>query len=164
MLIIPPAFQNPAFKGVLYKLRDLVIDTPSLLQHLISENASRIFQGNCSIQQQDHPAKDGISSIHLDNGQQDNGQQDNGQQGNGQQIEADTYIFAAGSGNEQLISSAGLPLTMQRRPLHQVMVTGDLPELHAHAITLRSADKPRITISTHPGPNTNTWYLGGMLC
>lgn len=140
----PEAFRDPRFKGALYQLLDLVIDTRSLLEHLALRHAGRIFRGEANLAKSD----EGVGGITL---------------ADGQQIQADTYIFAAGSGNEALINNAGLPLTMQRRPLHQVMVTGDLPALYAHAITLRSADKPRITISTHPGPRGNTWYLGGML-
>ena len=140
----PPAFQHPSFKGVLYQLMDLVIDTRSLLQHLASPHTDHIIQGDALVQQ----SSQGISGITL---------------GNGQQIQADTYIFAAGLGNEALIKSSGIAVTTQRRPLHQVMVTGELPDLYAHAITLRSADKPRLTISTHPGPQENTWYLGGLL-
>ena len=52
-----------------------------------------------------------------------------------------------------------------RSVLHQVIVKGDqLPDLFAHAVTLRSADKPRVTITTHiTNDKRKAWYLGGDL-
>ena len=55
-------------------------------------------------------------------------------------------------------------VTMQLRPLKQVMVRGDLPELYAHAVSLKDAAKPRLTITTHAMPDgSKVWYLGGNL-
>ncbi|MFT7220992.1 MAG: glycerol-3-phosphate dehydrogenase [Candidatus Azotimanducaceae bacterium] len=145
----PPVFHHDAFKGTLYQLLDLVIDTGSLLRHLADQHPGLAIKGDARVERGEH----GIDCLTLDNGRV---------------LKANHYIFAAGSGNEELINQAGLPLTMQRRPLHQLMVTGDLPALYAHAVTMKSADKPRITFSTHPAPSSghggkNTWYLGGLL-
>ena len=53
---------------------------------------------------------------------------------------------------------------MQRRPLQQVMLKGKLPSLYAHAVSLRSSTKPRVTFTTHPVSTEETvWYLGGNL-
>jgi hypothetical protein len=38
-----------------------------------------------------------------------------------------------------------------------------LPDLFAHAVSLKSADKPRITFTTHTTADTKAWYLGGQL-
>jgi hypothetical protein len=55
-------------------------------------------------------------------------------------------------------------IRMQRRPLQQVMVKGQLPLAYAHGVSLRTAAKPRVTITTHPmADGEQVWYLGGQL-
>lgn len=140
----PAVFQNSAFRGLLYRLQDLVVDTHSLLQHLSSKGIN-VFQGDPVIQHQ----AGRIDHIALDDGSR---------------IKADTYILAAGQGNGTLVEDLGLPLTMQLRPLHQVVIKGEsLPDLFAHAVSLKSIDKPRMTITTHPLTEGKAWYLGGLL-
>ena len=76
----------------------------------------------------------------------------------------ETDVLAAGKGNGELIKDLGLEVPMQGRALHQVVVKGKtLADLFAHAVTLRSADKPRITFTTHTTADTKAWYLGGQL-
>lgn len=72
-------------------------------------------------------------------------------------------VLAAGAGNERLISALGwVKPHMQRRPLHMLMLRGDLPELYAHC--LGAGANPRVTVTTHPGPDGDSvWYLGGQL-
>ena len=44
------------------------------------------------------------------------------------------------------------------------MVKGNLPLLYAHAVSLKTANKPRVTFTSHAGSNGETvWYLGGNL-
>jgi glycine/D-amino acid oxidase-like deaminating enzyme len=141
----PKVFQSPSFKGLLYKLNDLVLDTRSLIAHLHHQLKDYIFEGN-------------ISFEHT------NGQVKHLQLNDGLTLSADTYVLAAGKGNGELIESLGLEVPMQLQPLHQVVVKGrSLPDLFAHAVTLRSADKPRITFTTHSTANAKAWYLGGQL-
>ena len=142
----PEPFSNPAFKGLLYRLQDLVLDTGSLLNHLATRHRTCIYTGPLEIT----PNGKSIEAITLENGDE---------------LIASRYILAAGAGNGALISTLGLPVSMQLRPLHQVIVKGDqLPELFAHAVNLRSADKPRVTITTHYTHDLKTaWYLGGDL-
>jgi hypothetical protein len=86
--------------------------------------------------------------------------------GNGQRLKAGLYVFAAGAGNASLLEKAGIDsIQMQRRPLHQVMLTAeDLPPVYAHAVSLKSADKPKVTITTHQTKSgAPVWYLGGNL-
>jgi glycerol-3-phosphate dehydrogenase len=143
---LPEAFQHADFSGLVYRLQDVVLDTASLLQHLVSRQADSIYTGICELEI-DSAA---VNGVRLEDGSL---------------IHADTYIFAAGKGNAELIAATGLPVEMQLRPLHQVVVTGDtLPDLYAHAVTLKSADKPRLTITTHRLRNGGkAWYLGGQL-
>lgn len=141
----PKVFQSPSFKGLLYKLNDLVLDTRSLITHLHHQLKDYIFEGNVSFEH----TNGRVTHLQLDDGLT---------------ASADTYVLAAGKGNGELIEDLGLEVPMQLRPLHQVVVKGKtLPDLFAHAVTLRSADKPRITFTTHTTADTRAWYLGGQL-
>ncbi|MDG1232338.1 MAG: FAD-dependent oxidoreductase [Pseudomonadales bacterium] len=141
----PKVFQSPSFKGLLYKLNDLVLDSRSLIAHLHHQLKDYIFEGNVSFEH----TNGRVTHLQLDDGLT---------------VSADTYVLAAGKGNGELIEELGLEVPMQLRPLHQVVVKGKtLPDLFAHAVTLRSADKPRITFTTHSTVDSKTWYLGGQL-
>lgn len=141
----PKVFQSPSFGGLLYKLNDLVLDTRSLITHLHHQLKDYIFEGNVSFEHT-------------------NGRITHLQLADGLTLSAETYVLAAGKGNGELIKDLGLEVPMQLRPLHQVVVKGKtLPDLFAHAVTLRSADKPRITFTTHSIADTKAWYLGGQL-
>ncbi len=138
----PEVFANDRFKGSLYRLQDIVLDSSSLISQLSS--IGNIIQGEPGIEHQQ-----GVVS---------------GLLVQGLRIEPETTILAAGRGNGALIETLQLPVTMQLRPLHQVVVTGpSLPDLYAHAVTLSSGDKPRITFTTHQAGNQRAWYLGGQL-
>jgi glycerol-3-phosphate dehydrogenase len=142
---VPEAFTHPAFNGLLYQLEDLVLDTGSLLRHLTRRYPSSIHQGNPQL----ITANGKLTGIELESGQR---------------FVANTYVFAAGAGNGEIIETLGLPVEMQLRPLHQVIVKGEnLPDIYAHAVSMKSADKPRITITTHKAGNRKAWYLGGEL-
>lgn len=69
-------------------------------------------------------------------------------------------VFAAGEGNEALRKSAGLETDiMQRRPLHMVMVRGDLPTLYGHCI---DGNKTRATITSNTSADGRVvWLVGG---
>ena len=141
----PEIFQSPSFGGLLYKLNDLVLDTRSLITHLHHQLKDYIFEGNVSFEH----TNGRITHLQLDDGLT---------------VSAETYVLAAGKGNGELIEDLGLEVPMQLRPLHQVVVKGRaLPDLFAHDVTLRSADKPRITFTTHSTADTKAWYLGGQL-
>ena len=141
----PKVFQSPSFGGLLYKLNDLVLDTRSLITHLHHQLKDYIFEGNVSFEHT-------------------NGRITHLQLADGLTLSAEAYVLAAGKGNGELIKDLGLEVPMQLRPLHQVVVKGKtLPDLFAHAVTLRSADKPRITFTTHSTADTKAWYLGGQL-
>ena len=141
----PEIFQSPSFGGLLYKLNVLVLDTRSLITHLHRQLNDYIFEGDVSFEH----TNGRVTRLQLDDGLT---------------VSASTYVLAAGKGNGELIEDLGLEVPMQLRPLHQVVVKGKtLPDLFAHAVTLRSADKPRITFTTHSTADTKAWYLGGQL-
>jgi glycerol-3-phosphate dehydrogenase len=142
----PAAFDNPDFKGLLYRLQDMVINADSLVKHLAAMAEGAVVCGVPSLASE----KGTLTGINMEAGLP---------------ITADRYIFAAGKGNGDLIHELGLPLTQQLRPLNQVVVAGPgLPQVYAHAVSLKSGDKPRMTITTHSGwAGNSVWYLGGEL-
>lgn len=71
-------------------------------------------------------------------------------------------IFTAGAGNARLRKRAGLSAdVMQRRPLHMVMVRGELPELFGHCL---DGAKTRVTItSDRDRDGRMVWQIGGQI-
>jgi glycerol-3-phosphate dehydrogenase len=144
----PAPFSSSGFKGWLYRLQDIVINTSSLLAALQELADRHTFRSTarlvCNEQNQ-------VEYVKLDNDIT---------------IKAGLYVLAAGAGNEDLLGHCRFnSIEMQTRPLHQVMLcAGDLPPVFAHAVALSSADRPRVTISTHStGNGVPVWYLGGNL-
>jgi glycerol-3-phosphate dehydrogenase len=143
----PAFFANEAFKGSLYRLQDMVLDTVSLVATLAERGAGRIYRCDPKVCLDDGGT---FSLVDI---------------GGDNQLSADTWIFAAGAGNGQLLHDAGIEISTQTRPLRQVMVKSPtLPALYAHGVSLDAGAKPRITITTHPAADgDNVWYLGGQL-
>lgn len=140
----PQAFQHRDFKGTLYKLQDMVIDTGALLERLQSRYHQHIFKAAVEVSYDPEPRL-------ILNGEME--------------LKAKRIVLAAGEGNGALVENMpGKPISMQLRPLKQVLAKGDLPPVYAHAVSLKDAAKPKLTISTHPmADGTNVWYLGGNL-
>lgn len=144
----PAPFSNPQFKGWIYRLQDLVIDTSSLLTGLQDLANQHTFRCEPRLVCND---KNQLEHLEL---------------AGGQKLKAKLYLFAAGAGNADLLEQTRIDsIQMQKRPLHQVMLTSkELPPVFAHAVSLKSANKPRLTITTHRTKNgTPVWYLGGNL-
>jgi glycerol-3-phosphate dehydrogenase len=140
----PPPFDNNVFRGMLYELPDAVLDTVSLVTSLAEAQQGRLICGTPTIIR----SARGIRELELDT----------------TSVRAQCYILAAGQGNEALIREGQFEVAMQTRPLHQVMVKGRLPRLYAHGVSLKSLDKPRLTITSHPCDDGDiVWYLGGAL-
>ncbi|MCH8257805.1 MAG: FAD-dependent oxidoreductase [Proteobacteria bacterium] len=144
----PKPFSNAQFKGWLYQLQDLVINTSSLLTTLQNLAEKHTFRTSVRLVCNTHNQ---VECVQLENGLS---------------LKASLYVLAAGAGNADLLAACNIgSIKMQRRPLHQVMLCSeDLPSVFAHAVSLGSADKPRITITTHKTKNgVPVWYLGGDL-
>ena len=140
---LPPALQDPRFKGKVYRLAELVVDVPSLIERL----AELAGDGLLAAQSIEPLIEDGeMIGLRIDN----------------REIHAQRIVFSAGAGNAELLASAGISIPAQQlRPLHMVLVKGPtLKPLYAHC--LGGGPKPRITVTTHPAANGEwVWYLGG---
>lgn len=142
---LPPALQNPAFKGKVYRLAELVVDVPSLVQRL-----GELADGSLLAAGHIEPLTENGRPVGL--------------LVDGREIRAQRIVLSAGAGNEALLTALGIKQpAMQRRPLHMVMAKGAaLKPLYAHC--LGGGPKPRMTVTTHPAPDGQwVWYLGGDL-
>ncbi|AVD87326.1 FAD-binding oxidoreductase [Pseudomonas sp. SWI44] len=142
---LPPALQDPAFKGKVYRLAELVIDVPSLLANLAELAGDSLLAG-----EQIEPLREGQALVGL--------------RVDGREIRAQRIVLSAGGGTEALLQALGLNQpAMQLRPLHMVMAKGpNLKPLYAHC--LGGGPKPRVTITTHPAADGQwVWYMGGDL-
>lgn len=145
----PSALADKMFRGQVYQLDDLVLDTPSLVRKLISNIDHRALQFN-----PEHDSitwdENGVAAIQLD----------------GLTLEPKLTILAAGSGNTELLAQAhqhnlALDVHSQERPLHMALVRHRLGhKLYAHCVG--ASNKPRLTVTTHPlDDGSLVWYLGG---
>ena len=138
--------------GEVFRVDEQVIDTAGFIQNFAQRHLSRIFriegaagvefgasEGQVDRVRLKHPR--GISKL---------------------EIQPHHVVFAAGEGNAPLRSAVGLSKrTMQRRPLHMVMVRGKLPVLYGHCI---EGIETRATITTATDSQGRTvWQLGGQL-
>lgn len=142
---LPPALQDRAFKGKVYRLAELVVDVPSLLSKL-AELAGDSLLAAETIEPLNESGE--LVGLRVD----------------GREIRAQRVVLSAGAGNAKLLKTLGLSQpAMQRRPLHMVMAKGaSLKPLYAHC--LGGGPKPRITVTSHPAADGHwVWYLGGDL-
>jgi glycerol-3-phosphate dehydrogenase len=142
---LPPALQHPKFKGKVYRLAELVLDVPDLINRL-----SELAGDSLLAAERIEPLRenDELAGLIVD----------------GREIRAQRIVLSAGSGNAELLTALGLSQPAQQlRPLHMVLVKGPtLKPLYAHC--LGGGPKPRVTITTHPAADGQwVWYLGGDL-
>ena len=147
----PPLLRHKDFSGSLYRLEDLVIDTPSLVANLANNIDGQVFHIDWT-QARLHKNSAGEVSLRIDTGN------------HLLHIHAQQFIFTAGKGNAGLLQQLGLVHpAMQLRPLQQVMVKHYHPfDFYGHCLGRETT--PRLTISSHRLPdNRHVWYLGGNL-
>jgi len=142
----PLPLRDPQSRGQVYRLIDLVLDVPSLVQTLAERHREAIFK--IDWQQATLQRENGRASLLLPDCR----------------VSPECLLLTAGTGNEQLIEQLGASgPAMQRRPLQQVIVRHQYPEaLYAHC--MGSNPSPRLTISSHRSSDGQAiWYLGGDL-
>ena len=153
----PAFFRNQPLEGALYQLTDFVLDTPSLLGHLVAPHRARIFQVPAQAVTAAHSESGALQHLVLTSAL-----------GELLTLQAQRYILAAGEGNADLITLLGgaegdsLP-AMQTRPLHMVYLQVTAPDpAFVHCIGDSFGMTPRLTITSHPdGAGGWVWYLGG---
>lgn len=150
----PTIFQHPEFKGQVYSLDEIVIDVNSLIRELVKPNQDAIYKIDPLTEDKLFFDEKGcLQSIEIQVAPLDP-----------IRIEAQRFIFTAGSGNEMLAKKIQHPVVkMQKRPLHMVMAKTDFSySLYAHCLGLGTT--PRITITTHKAHDgKSVWYLGGQI-
>lgn len=140
---LPPALQDKRFKGKVYRLAELVVDVPSLIQRLADLAGDGLLAGKVI-----EPLLDAGVLVGL--------------KVDGREIRAQRIVLSAGAGTAALLTDLGLTKpAMQRRPLHMIIAKGpSLKPLYAHC--LGGGTKPLITVTTHPAADGNwVWYMGG---
>jgi glycerol-3-phosphate dehydrogenase len=140
---LPPALQDKAFKGKVYRLAELVVDVPSVITRLAELGGDSLLAG------------EQITPLH------DNGELC-GLSVDGREIRAQRVVLSAGEGTADLLQALDIQQPqMQTRPLHMILAKGpSLKPLYAHC--LGGGPKPRITVTTHPAADGQwVWYLGG---
>lgn len=143
----PAVFTDKAFKGSLYRLNELVLNVPTLINALRKPVDERIFQADildaeidvndANIQAFQFPEFD-------------------------LRLEPTQIVMTPGEGFETLATKLQISEPkMQRRPLHMVMVKHNL-HLPTFAHCIGTGSKPVATITTHPcDDGKQIWYLGG---
>ncbi|QWV18468.1 NAD(P)/FAD-dependent oxidoreductase [Stutzerimonas zhaodongensis] len=142
---LPPALQDSRFKGKVYRLSELVLDVPSLIQRLAELSGPGLLKA-----ERIEPLRENseLTGLVVD----------------GRSIRAQRIVLTAGAGNAELLNALGLAQpAMQKRPLHMVIVKAPtLKPLYAHC--LGGGSKPRITVTSHAAEDGEwVWYLGGDL-
>ena len=143
-----PDFFKGHLQGPLYRLHDIVLDIPSLLNTLGERCRPYIYR---SASQVEHDASGNISTLRLDNGCQ---------------LKAKLFLCTAGAGNaEWLHTLKPAAVAMQKRPLQMVAVKHNIAQpLYVHCLADQFSSTPELTITTHPCKDGSfVWYLGGEL-
>lgn len=142
----PAPLQSPNFRGPVYRLVDMVMDMPSVIETLVQRQREAIFTvdwNEASLTRESGSAR--VQLPHCE-------------------LVPQRLLLTAGTGNEALIQAlGGQSPRMQRRPLQQVIVKHQYREpFYAHCTG--SNPSPRLTISSHTTRNGDpVWYLGGDL-
>jgi len=147
----PPLLRGQHFTGNLYRLEDIVVDTPSLIANLAHNVEGCCFKIDWSHARL-HKSGDGIVELHINTPEQ------------ALIIQAQRFMFTAGKGNADLLQQLSLTQpAMQLRPLQQVMVKHQFPfDFYGHCLGAETT--PRLTISSHRlMDGSHIWYLGGSL-
>ena len=147
----PPFLRPEVFTGIVYRLNDFVLDPRHLIERLASLGAPHLYAA---------PRLDrvevGTGGAHIEIGNLS--------------IACRRLILAAGAGNEALLKRLGIPVAMQRRPLHQVVVRHPAAgpafgPFFGHCLTNIKGAEPRLTITSHPSGTGGPWLwcIGGRL-
>jgi glycerol-3-phosphate dehydrogenase len=138
--------------GIVARLDEQVIAPESLLAVLLEHNATRILSiAGCQIEIafRGQSTVESVSLFNPDTGSR-------------LSVVPRHVVLAAGRGNAELRRRCGLPdAAMQSRPLHMVLVRGNLPVLNGHCVDGRAT---RVTItSDRDACGRTVWQVGGQV-
>jgi glycerol-3-phosphate dehydrogenase len=142
----PVPLQAAEFHGQVYRVDELVLDIPSLVETLAAQQREAIFRidwRRAALQK-----TQGHASLVLPHCT----------------VQPQLLLLTAGAGNAALIAALGAAApAMQRRPLQQVFVKHQYePAFFAHCVGSKSS--PRLTITSHRSrAGEPMWSLGGDL-
>ena len=143
----PPFLCSEVFNGVVYRLDDFVLDPRHLTERLARLGAPHLYTASKLDRIETNADGARIEIGHLS-------------------IACRRLILAAGAGNEALLKHLRIPVAMQRRPLHQVVMRHpDAGPFFGHCLTDLRGTEPRLTITSHrPGSGGPwLWCIGGRL-
>ncbi len=145
-----PVQQRPPWlagvRGDVLRLAETVLDPREVLKHLASDHVGQLLHGAIhSVERR----PDGME-VSIRCGEQSC------------KVFTQQLILTAGEGNEALLSLLGMKAhpPMQRRPLRQAMVCGDLPLVYGHCI---DGAATRITVTSTNSNDGVVWNVGGEL-
>jgi hypothetical protein len=137
--------------GTVAKLAEQVISPASFLADLLEQYRDRILKIDADQGLEFALRSPGeVTAIHLTMG------------GQRLTLSPRQVIFTAGSGNARLRQRVGLSANvMQLRPLHMVLVRGELPELNGHCV---DGSTTRVTMTSDVDDTGRTvWQVGGQI-
>jgi glycerol-3-phosphate dehydrogenase len=139
--------------GIVARLDEQVIEPGSFISILSQQHSRRIIKID---------AINGLEFTCRSPGQVDLVRMINPENGEPLDLWPGAVVLAAGAGNQQLRVLAGFSdQAMQRRPLHMVMIRGDLPALNGHCV---DGAATRVTItSTRDFGDRMIWQIGGQI-
>ncbi len=141
--------------GTVLRLAEPVIDPASVCQELAGRQPRRIIGGSETMRVEIGRDAAGDILVRISDIERS-------AQSFAASIHAQQLILTAGAGNEVLARRMGIrKIKMQRRPLHMVMLRGNLPELYGHCV---DAAATRVTITSALDSQRRTiWQLGGQI-
>ncbi|TXT24439.1 MAG: FAD dependent oxidoreductase [Planctomycetota bacterium] len=134
--------------GTVARMPEQVISTVSLIEVLAERNRERLLKIDPATVSFECNAPGDVRSIRI---------------GDEIVIRPQAIVFTAGAGNSKLRHSVGLTVeSMQRRPLHMVLVRGEsLPMFQGHCV---DGAKTRVTITSDTDSAGRTvWQVGGQI-
>lgn len=153
---LSPADRPPVLArcpGAVAQLDEQVIAPASLVANLLDLHRKRILRIDATNGLDIATGNDQrVDAIHLRN-------PDNGER---LELRPRHVVLAAGGGNASLRERMGLATpVMQRRPLHMVLVRGNLPTLNGHCV---DGARTRITVtSVGDSAGRTVWQVGGQI-
>jgi glycerol-3-phosphate dehydrogenase len=138
----PDGLRSQSAAGAVYALDELVLDLPSVIEALkaASPDCIRRLPDPEALSLADSGGRFRVGDV---------------------SVSAQRIVLAAGAGNENLMARAGIDdVPHQRRPLHQVLISGMKQPLYAHCVG--KSTRPLATVTAHPSSQgTYVWYVGG---